>query len=359
MTQGSGSLLVQAVDAVFADAGGASIHALQQVSAEFLPGQLSVIVGPSGSGKSTLLHALAGIVVPQRGFISFGPTVVNQLDECRRDAWRLTHCGLLFQEFRLIEELDALANVLLPAQFQQTKMPAGMRERGCELLERFDVPRRSIQVAKMSRGEQQRVALARALAFEPEILLLDEPLSALDAQVRVNLREEIRRLQISLGTTTLFVTHDQEEAMAISDRVGVMNNGVLEQIDTPDVLYNQPATNFVASFVGVMNKIPSELTDGHVEVFGKRLKAIKSEQSAGKVHALIRPESIKVKTNSTNLNAKVLTRSFLGASSNIVCQLSDGTIVQSLMTSSGSGDLHPGSSVELEVATSEVLVTNG
>jgi putative spermidine/putrescine transport system ATP-binding protein len=189
--------------------------------------------------------------------------------------------------------------------------------------------------------------------------LLDEPLSALDAQVRVNLREEIRRLQLSLGTTTLFVTHDQEEAMAISDRVGVMNNGVLEQIDTPDVLYNQPATNFVASFVGVMNRIPTDITDGHVEVFGKRLKAIKSEKSAGKVHALIRPESIKVKTNSTNLNAKVLTRSFLGASSNIVCQLSDGTIVQSLMTSAGSGDLHPGSSVELEVATSEVLVTNG
>jgi putative spermidine/putrescine transport system ATP-binding protein len=212
---------------------------------------------------------------------------------------------------------------------------------------------------QLSGGQQQRVALARALAFEPEILLLDEPLSALDAQVRVNLREEIRRLQISLGTTTLFVTHDQEEAMAISDRVGVMNNGVLEQIDTPDALYNQPATNFVASFVGVMNKIPSELNDGHVEVFGKRLKAIKSEKSAGKVHALIRPEAIKVKTDSNNLNAKVLTRSFLGASSNIVCQLSDGTIVQSLMTSSSSGDLHPGSSVELEVATSEVLVTNG
>lgn len=125
MTQGSGSLLVQAVDAVFADAGGASIHALQQVSAEFLPGQLSVIVGPSGSGKSTLLHALAGIVLPQRGLISFGPTVVNQLDERRRDAWRLAHCGLLFQEFRLIEELDALANVLLPAQFNKPKWQPG------------------------------------------------------------------------------------------------------------------------------------------------------------------------------------------------------------------------------------------
>jgi len=145
--------------------------------------------------------------------------------------------------------------------------------------------------------------------------------------------------------------------MTIADRVGVMSQGRLEQIDTPDVLYNHPATNFVASFVGVMNKISSQISDGQVEIFGKRLKATKSEKSAGQVYALIRPEAIIVKTNTSNSNAKVLTRSFLGASSNIVCQLSDGTIVQSLMTSAGSGDLHPGSTVELEVTTSEVLVT--
>jgi putative spermidine/putrescine transport system ATP-binding protein len=267
--------------------------------------------------------------------------------------------GMVFQAYSLFPNLTAEENVAFGLQMRKVNKGARIKK-AQTLLELVGLPTHGKRYThQLSGGQQQRVALARALAFEPEILLLDEPLSALDAQVRVNLREEIRRLQISLGTTTLFVTHDQEEAMAISDRVGVMNNGVLEQIDTPDVLYNQPATNFVASFVGVMNKIPSELTDGHVEVFGKRLKAIKSEQSAGKVHALIRPESIKVKANSTNLNAKVLTRSFLGASSNIVCQLSDGTIVQSLMTSFGSGDLHPGSSVELEVATSEVLVTNG
>jgi putative spermidine/putrescine transport system ATP-binding protein len=211
---------------------------------------------------------------------------------------------------------------------------------------------------QLSGGQQQRVALARALAIEPRVLLLDEPFSALDAKVRGQIREEIRRIQLELGITTLFVTHDQEEAMTIADRVGVMNNGVLEQIDTPDTLYNQPATNFVANFVGAMNKIPSEIRDGHVEVFGKHLRAIKNEKSSGIVHAMIRPESIMINTDSTNPNAKVLTRSFLGASSNIVCQLSDGTIVQSLMPSSGSGDLHPGSLVELEVTTSEVLTTH-
>jgi putative spermidine/putrescine transport system ATP-binding protein len=187
---------------------------------------------------------------------------------------------------------------------------------------------------------------------------LDEPLSALDAQVRTNLREEIRRLQLELGTTTLFVTHDQEEAMSISDRVGVMNKGKLEQIDTPDVLYNNPASSFVASFVGNMNKIPTQITDGMVEIFGSKVIALKRGNESGKVHALIRPESISVVATSGQSHAKVLTRSFMGASSNIVCQTPDGIIVQSLMTSASTGDLHPGSQVQLQVLSKEVLVTN-
>ncbi len=209
MTQGHASLLVQAVDAVFADAGGASIHALQQVSAEFLPGQLSVIVGPSGSGKSTLLHALAGIVVPQHGLISFGATVVNQLDESRRDAWRLAHCGLVFQEFRLIDELDALGNVLLPAQFQQARIPALLRARALELLERFDVPQRAGPVAKMSRGEQQRVALARALLLDPPLILADEPTASLDADNGQRIAAALKALAQS-GKTVITVTHDDK-----------------------------------------------------------------------------------------------------------------------------------------------------
>jgi putative ABC transport system ATP-binding protein len=232
MTQRPGSLLVQAVDAVFADAGGASIYALQQVSAEFLPGQLSVIVGPSGSGKTTLLHALAGIVVPQRGLISYGETVVNQLGEGRRDAWRLTHCGLLFQEFRLIEELDALANVLLPAQFKQTKLPAGMRERGCELLERFDVPRRSTQVAKMSRGEQQRVAIARALLLDPPLILADEPTASLDADNGRLIAAALQTLANS-GKTVVTITHD-DKLVALADNLLRMQAGrILPSVQGP------------------------------------------------------------------------------------------------------------------------------
>ena len=330
-----------------------NVTALDKFNFEVGVGELVALLGPSGCGKTTALRVVAGLENQDFGQVFVGDKDISSTPAHKRNM------GMVFQAYSLFPNLTAEENVAFGLQMRKVDKEVRMKK-AQTLLELVGLPTHGKRYThQLSGGQQQRVALARALAFEPEILLLDEPLSALDAQVRVNLREEIRRLQISLGTTTLFVTHDQEEAMAISDRVGVMNNGVLEQIDTPDVLYNQPATNFVASFVGVMNKIPSDLTDGHVEVFGKRLKVIKSEQSAGKVHALIRPESIKVKTNSTNLNAEVLTRSFLGALSNIVCQLSDGTIVQSLMTSSGSGDLHPGSSVELEVATSEVLVTNG
>jgi len=329
-----------------------NVTALDNFNFEVGVGELVALLGPSGCGKTTALRVVAGLENQDSGKVFVGENDISSIPAHKRNM------GMVFQAYSLFPNLTAEENVAFGLQMRKVNKEV-RNKKAHDLLELVGLPTHGKRYThQLSGGQQQRVALARALAFEPEILLLDEPLSALDAQVRVNLREEIRRLQISLGTTTLFVTHDQEEAMAISDRVGVMNNGVLEQIDTPDVLYNQPATNFVASFVGVMNKIPSQLSDGYVEVFGKRLKAIKGDQSTGKAHALIRPESINIKVNSTNSNAKVLTRSFLGASSNIVCQLSDGTIVQSLMTSSGSGDLHPGSSVELEVSISEVLVTH-
>ncbi len=260
-----------------------NVTALDNFNFEVGVGELVALLGPSGCGKTTALRVVAGLENQDSGQVYVGDNDISSTPAHKRNM------GMVFQAYSLFPNLTAEENVSFGLQMRKVNKDVRIKK-AQTLLELVGLPTHGKRFThQLSGGQQQRVALARALAFEPEILLLDEPLSALDAQVRVNLREEIRRLQISLGTTTLFVTHDQEEAMAISDRVGVMNNGVLEQIDTPDVLYNQPATNFVASFVGVMNKIPSELTDGHVEVFGKRLKAIKSEQSAGKVHALIRP----------------------------------------------------------------------
>ena len=329
-----------------------NVVALDNFDLEVGVGELVALLGPSGCGKTTALRVVAGLEHQDAGSVLVGDRDISQTPAHKRNM------GMVFQAYSLFPNLTVEENVAFGLQMRKVSKHARLKK-AHELLDLVGLDSQSKRFThQLSGGQQQRVALARALAFEPEILLLDEPLSALDAQVRVNLREEIRRLQLSLGTTTLFVTHDQEEAMAISDRVGVMNNGVLEQIDTPDVLYNKPASSFVASFVGTMNRIPAQISDGMVEIFGSKIVALKRGNESGKVLALIRPESISVAATTAQANAKVLTRSFMGASSNIVCQTEDGTIVQSLMTSASTGELLPGSPVQLRVLSSEVLVAN-
>jgi putative spermidine/putrescine transport system ATP-binding protein len=329
-----------------------NVKALDNFDLEVGVGELVALLGPSGCGKTTALRVVAGLEHQDSGSVIVGDRDISQVPAHKRNM------GMVFQAYSLFPNLTVEENVAFGLQMRKVSKHLRLKK-AHELLDLVGLDSQSKRYThQLSGGQQQRVALARALAFEPEILLLDEPLSALDAQVRVNLREEIRRLQLSLGTTTLFVTHDQEEAMAISDRVGVMNSGVLEQIDTPDALYNKPSSSFVASFVGTMNKIPTFITDGMVEIFGSKVVALKRGNENGKVHALIRPEAISVVAATGGSNAKVLTRSFMGASSNIVCQTPDGTIVQSLMTSASSGDLHPGSDVQLQILSKEVLVTN-
>lgn len=220
-------LCARLVRAVFADAGNAIIHALDDVSASFSPGHLTAIVGPSGSGKTTLLHALAGILVPQQGEIAFGSTVISQLNERQRDAWRLAHCGMVFQDFRLIDELDPLSNTLLPAQFRRARLPGGLRERARDLLARFDVPLRAGPVARLSRGEQQRVALARALLLDPPVILADEPTASLDRDNAQHIADALRAMTRS-GKTVVTVTHDDKLA-ALADTVLTMKSGQLIQ----------------------------------------------------------------------------------------------------------------------------------
>ena len=329
-----------------------NVTALDNFNLHVGVGELVALLGPSGCGKTTALRIIAGLESLDSGKVTVGEKDISKVPAHKRNM------GMVFQAYSLFPNLTVVENVAFGLQMRKVSKHLRIKK-AQELLELVGLPTHAQRFThQLSGGQQQRVALARALAFSPEILLLDEPLSALDAQVRVNLREEIRRLQISLGTTTVFVTHDQEEAMSISDRVGVMSNGVLEQIDTPDVLYNAPATAFVANFVGVMNRIPADLTDGKVNIFGKNLVASKNGTETGKIVALLRPETILVKKSSSQGNAKVLTRSFLGASSVIICQTHEGSIVQSLMASLNTGDFHPGTLVDLEVTTNEVMVTN-
>ena len=329
-----------------------TVVALDDFNLNVAKGELVALLGPSGCGKTTALRIVAGLEKTSAGSVVLNNNEITHVSAHQRNM------GMVFQAYSLFPHLNVAENVAFGLKMR--KVSKSIRDKKINsILELVGLDHHHNRFAhQLSGGQQQRVALARALVIEPEVLLLDEPLSALDAQVRTNLREEIRRLQLELGTTTLFVTHDQDEAMSISDRVGVMNKGKLEQIDTPDALYNKPASTFVASFVGTMNRIPAHITDGMVEIFGSKVVALKRGNESGKVHALIRPESISVVATAGQSNAKVLTRSFMGASSNIICQTEDGTIVQSLMTSAATGELHPGSNVQLQILSKEVLVTN-
>lgn len=328
-----------------------AIIALDDFNLNVAKGELVALLGPSGCGKTTALRIIAGLEKSNAGNVRLNTRDITN------DPAHVRNMGMVFQAYSLFPHLNVAENVAFGLKMR--KVTKSVRNKKIDaILELVGLDHHHKRFAhQLSGGQQQRVALARALVIEPEVLLLDEPLSALDAQVRTNLREEIRRLQLELGTTTLFVTHDQEEAMAISDRVGVMNKGKLEQIDTPDTLYNKPATEFVGTFVGTMNHLPTKLVDGHINLFGQNLQALKSGNESGNVIALIRPEAITVKTDGTK-NATVVTRSFLGASSRVTCKTNDGTLVEALMTSAATGDLHPGSEVQLQILSKEVLVTN-
>ena len=199
------------------------------------------------------------------------------------------------------------------------------------------------------------MALARALAVAPQVLLLDEPLSALDAQVRVQLREEIRRIQLELGITTVFVTHDQAEALSVADRVGVLRDGRLEQVASPDELYERPATAFVAEFVGTMNRVPARIEGAEVQLLGTRRPLAGAGTPDGPVVALVRPEALLV-TAEAGGAGRVVTRTFSGASTRVLIALPDGVEVRVDLPSAVSSAFTPGTVVTVRPAERPVLV---
>jgi putative spermidine/putrescine transport system ATP-binding protein len=212
---------------------------------------------------------------------------------------------------------------------------------------------------QLSGGQQQRVALARALAIQPKVLLLDEPLSALDAKVRARLRDEIRRVQLEVGITTLFVTHDQEEALAIADRVGVMHSGRIEQLGPPTTIYSRPATPFVAEFVGLTNRLSGVVRGGTVEVRGARLPLVQPDAADGPAVALVRPEAVSIASEDaatgSPLVGTVIATAFLGATSRVTVDLGDITILAQLPTAAAA-TLPAGTRVRLTLRPDPVLI---
>ncbi|MEU3374300.1 ABC transporter ATP-binding protein [Streptomyces sp. NPDC006660] len=327
-----------------------SAVALDGLDLDVAPGELLALLGPSGCGKTTALRVLAGFERPDAGEVLLDGEDIVPVPANRRDT------GMVFQSYSLFPHLSAADNVAFGMRMRKVAAPQ-RRARAAQLLELVGLPEHGGRFPhQLSGGQQQRVALARALALQPRLLLLDEPLSALDAQVRVQLREEIRRLQLELGITTVFVTHDQEEALSMADRVAVMRGGRLEQCAAPAELYDRPATAFVASFIGTMNRVPGTLIgDGRADVLGVRLPVDGPSGPAKGPAAvfLLRPEALEVRAGGPDT---VLAGSFHGASTRLAVRLADGTEVKADLPSHAAGSFGVGARVTVRPHARPVLM---
>ncbi len=328
-----------------------TVTALDGLDLTLHPGELVALLGPSGCGKTTALRLVAGLEDADGGRIVVGGNDVTQVPTNKRDM------GMVFQAYSLFPHMTARQNVAFGLQLR--KQSADQRaNRAIEMLDLVGLSAQADRYAhQMSGGQQQRVALARALAISPTVLLLDEPLSALDAKVRTQLRDEIRRVQLEVGITTLFVTHDQEEALAIADRVGVMKDGRLEQLAPPTEVYAHPATPFVAEFVGLNNKLAAQVRGGEAHLLGQRIPLVDKATPDGAVTALIRPEAIRVLSEGEGVPATVVTSSFLGAISRLTLDLGEAGTVVAQLSASEALEHPPGSTATVRLRTDPVLVT--
>jgi putative spermidine/putrescine transport system ATP-binding protein len=263
-------------------------HALDHVDLDIRSGEFLTLLGPSGSGKTTLLMVLAGFTRPDFGSLKFGADEVVRLAPHKRDV------GMVFQSYALFPHMDVAGNIAFPLKLRGIT-GAAARRRVDEALETVRLAGLgSRRIGELSGGQRQRVALARAIVFGPRILLMDEPLSALDKQLRENMQAELRHLHEQLGITTVYVTHDQREALTMSDRIAVINNGRIMQVDAPRRIYEEPANRFVAQFIGDSVLLPVEVKDGACALNGATIKVRTLPERCGRYLLLLRPERLQI-----------------------------------------------------------------
>jgi putative spermidine/putrescine transport system ATP-binding protein len=326
-----------------------TVKALDGLTLHIEPGELVALLGPSGCGKTTALRILAGLDEATSGTVLVGGREVSRVPANKRDM------GMVFQAYSLFPHLTVLDNVAFGLKMRG-KTKGDRTSRAAEMLELVGLSAHTHKYAnELSGGQQQRVALARALAIQPRVLLLDEPLSALDAKVRTQLRDEIRRVQLEVGTTTLFVTHDQEEALAVADRVGVMSQGKLEQLAAPADLYANPATPFVAEFVGLNNKVRAQVSGGRAQVLDTSVPTLPGSVASGSGLAMVRPEAVTVAADPAG-TATVSSVAFLGPISRVYVTLPDGAVISAQLASSAARAFTAGDPVRVGVEPGGVLV---
>jgi iron(III) transport system ATP-binding protein len=319
---------------------------VDDVSLTIEPGSLVTLLGPSGCGKTTTLRIVAGLETASGGRVFIGDAEVTHLPPNARDV------TMMFQSYALFPHLSVFENVAYGLRVLK-RPEAEIRKQVEDILQLVGMPGMGGRSpSALSGGQQQRVALARSLVMQPKVLLFDEPLSNLDAKLRKRMREEIRLLQQRLGITAIYVTHDQAEALAISDRIVVMDRGKISQIGSPDELYRRPGNRFVAEFIGEANFLPARLEameDGQAQIAvgSQRLQVVSPKLAPGPVTILARPEAIRIRTQGDGLPGTIQKVSYLGSSADYTVETELGPVLITDYEMQG-GVLPAGASVRLE-----------
>ena len=330
---------------------------IPDLSLDIREGEFFTLLGPSGCGKTTLLRMIAGFNSIEGGDFFFGEKRINDLDPAKRNI------GMVFQNYAIFPHYTVRKNVefgLKNKKFPKDKIKT-QSEKFMKLMQIDQFADRMPE--RLSGGQQQRVALARALCIEPDVLLMDEPLSNLDAKLRVEMRTVIKNIQHNVGITTVYVTHDQEEAMAVSDRIAVMNAGVIQHVGTPKSIYQRPANLFVATFIGRSNVIKGKLVVDGGKTYLETLSGYRAEihtvrpeqQKEQEITLSVRPEEFLLDRDSTEgISAIVDDCVFLGLNTHYFVHLSSGEEVEIIQESSIDSVIEPGSEIKLKINTDKV-----
>ncbi|HLR09103.1 MAG TPA: ABC transporter ATP-binding protein [Bacillota bacterium] len=354
--------------------------ALENINLEVREGEFFALLGPSGCGKTTTMRCIAGFENPTSGEIFIGDELVNDKPANKRD------CGMVFQSYALFPNYNVFENIAYSLNIKElrkksilnkvktlgrlinnrlSKTPKEIEDKVNQLLDYVELtPYANNLISELSGGQQQRVALARVLAMEPSVLLMDEPLSNLDKKLRGTMRDMIRKIQLELGITTIFVTHDQEEAMSMADRIAVMKNGHIQQVGTPTELYSRPASPFIADFLGDSNIYKGENIEqknGYATIQLKELKIIaKTSKQQRNVNIVIRPENIELnpenKDSENVFEGKVILSTYFGSFVRYSIQIRGYEFIADEMYKAGKEIKQPGDLIRLKIDPERVFV---